>query len=201
MRTRIAVVCGLFLVLSIGSPLFAQPRPNVVDGGNRWLISGFDDASPNHTFLASHQICFFATGMNGTHFIGDWFALAFPNWRGRWAQEGDRLVMHGEFGDRRGHDAMVIDLFAGTTPNDEGAGQWTEWIEVNPIDRTQRFATARLQRVGGCSPPPGITDVAKASKEDLEKAIAELAAKVPPRMKTDGKPATYPLEANQVPVQ
>lgn len=187
------------LVLFIASAAVAQPKPNLIDFGNRWEITAYNDASWNHTQTTMHELCFFATGVDGTQVIGVWYATTHPNWRGRWAQEGDRVLMHGEFGDRHGHDATVIELFAGDAPVAEGAGQWTLWKEATPIDNTVLFANTRIRRVGFCSPPPNITDPTKVSAEVLEKAVAEAAAKVPPRLRADGKPAQSPAEPYQAP--
>ena len=107
------------------------PSPNVFDGGDRWLITAFNDASPEHQRMATQGICFLAYSRAGTHIRGIWFSDTFPNWNGRYSQEGDRVLMHGDYAQEIGHDGMMIELFAGTSCRDEGAGQWTEWRE-NP---------------------------------------------------------------------
>jgi hypothetical protein len=191
----------LSVVLLITAAAAAQPQPSLTESGNRWLLSGWEDSSPDHAVLPTQTICFFRSGVNGTHVVGVWSATTFPNWRGRWAQEGDRVFIYGEFGDRAGHDSMVIDLFGGPTPSDQAWGKWVEWTESTPFDTTVRFANARLQRDGFCMPPPGIADPTKVGAETLEKAVAELAVKVPPRLKADGKPARTPAEPGQVPLQ
>lgn len=150
------------LLLSLTATAVAQPRPNVVNNGNRWLITAYDDSSPAHAQWATQSICFLPFAASGTHIRGVWYSTSFPNWRGRYSQEGDRLLMHGDYANGVGHDGIVIDLFAGNTPADEGAGQWTEWRETGPYGTTIGFLNARLRRVGSCKWPVGI-DVSKIS--------------------------------------
>ncbi len=192
----VVLALGLFLAGAVA----AQPRPNVFDDGNRWTITAFRDFAPNHAFLAEHTLCFFTEAPLGSHIRGVWVSTTLANWRGRWEQEGDHLVMHGEFGTRIGHDSMVLELFAGPTPNDQAAGDWMEWVEGTGFDTTINAANARLQRAGSCPPLPGLaSDPTKATPEELEKAVAALAASIPPLLKPDGKPAQSPMEASQQP--
>ena len=198
MRFHLKILVFVLLLASFAS---AQPQPNIFTGGDRWLVTAFDDSAPNHSEIATHVLCFFQSspgGVVGTHVRGVWFSTSFPNWRGRFSQEGDRVVLHGEFGDRVGHDAGVFDLYAGTSPNDEAAGDWVEWFESGNPDTSGVFASVRLRRSGSCIPPPGLT---KMSGADLDKAVAELAAQVPKRMKTDGTAARWPFEAGQAPIK
>jgi len=44
MSLAVAAIGGLS-----GSPALANSKPNVYDGGNRWLITAFDDTSPSST--------------------------------------------------------------------------------------------------------------------------------------------------------
>ena len=186
----------LLIALLLAVEAAAQvPKPNVFDAGNRWLITAFDDSSSVHQQWATQGICFLPYGMSGTHIRGIWYSDTFPGWSGRYSQEGDRVLMHGNWANFRGSDGMVIDLFAGTSPRDVGAGQWTEWWNFGPHGSTVVFANTRLSRVGRCPLP---TDVASLSQEELEKLAAELSGNVKPRLRVDGKEADHPGDPNQV---
>ena len=198
--TGLAIVLGI-LVLA-GARVAAQmPKPNVFDGGNRWLITGYFDCDPAHTQAATQGICFLpykACGACGIQ--GAWYSDTFPDWNGRYMQEGDRIVMHGDYGQNVGHDGMFIDLFAGTSPRDEGAGQWTEWRETPGFyGTTIGFGNTRLRRVGKCQLPPNL-DVNRMSVEEIDKLSLELSRQVKPRMLRSGKPAESPIDPDQVPL-
>lgn len=167
-------------------PRLLPPAPNVYDGGNRWLITAFNDASRVHRRMATQGICFRPYTRVGTHIRGVWYSDTFPNWNGRYSQEGDRVLMHGDYANEIGHDGMVIELFAGTSRRDEGAGQWTEWREDARAGRTIVFANARLRRVGRCR---------YFQVDSLDQL--PLAA---PRFKVDGAAAENPLDLDQEPL-
>jgi hypothetical protein len=187
------------VVAAIAATVTAQPKPNVYDGGNRWLITGYFDASPVHQQAATQGICFLPYAANGTQIQGVWYSDTFPNWRGHYAQEGDRVLMHGDYAGGIGHDGMETELFAGTSPKDEGSGQWTEWRSVGPYGTTIAFGNDRLRRSGRCAFLANV-DIAKMSRADIEKAAAEASARVRPRLRRDGKPAESPMDPNQVPL-
>lgn len=195
------VTIALLLVgsLLLAGSSFAQPKPNVVDQGNRWLITGYFDCDAGHTQAATQGICFLpyerceVCGIEGA-----WYSDTFPDWNGRYMQEGDRLVMHGDYAGGDGHDGMVIELFAGTSPRDEGAGQWTEWRETpGTFGTTIGFANARLRRVGRCDTPEGFASM---SVEEVNELVKKLSAEVEPRMRTDGEPAKDPADPKQKPL-
>jgi hypothetical protein len=187
------------VVVAAAGAAVAQPRPNVYDQGNRWLITAYSDASPVHAQMATQGICFLPYAANGTQIQGVWYSDTFPNWRGHYAQEGDRVLMHGDYANGVGHDGIETELFAGTSPQDEGGGQWTEWRSIGPFGTTIVFANDRLRRAGKCALPAG-TDLAKMSRADIEKIAADLSARVRPRMRRDGKPADFPTDPEQVPL-
>jgi hypothetical protein len=189
----VAMVAGV-----AASAALANSKPNVFDGGNRWLITAFDDTSPQHTQWATQGICFLPYAVVGTHIQGIWYSDTFPNWRGRYSQEGDRVLMHGDYASDVGHDGMVIELGFGTSPRDVGAGQWTEWREYGANGMTIGFANARLQRVGRCAQSFG--DISAMPPAELDKLVDELAARVPPRMRRDGKVAEAPQDGEQLPL-
>jgi hypothetical protein len=190
---------ALFIVLFglAGEASSQVPKPNVYDGGNRWLITAFDDSSTVHLQWATQGICFLPYAVSGTHIRGIWYSDTFPNWNGRYSQEGDNLLMHGNWANFGGSDGMVIDLFAGTSPKDVGGGQWTEWWNFGPNGTTVVFANARLARVGRCPLP---TNVDTMTKAELEALSAERSRNVSPRLRKDGKAAEYPGDPEQVPL-
>ena len=173
-----------------------SPRPNVRDNGNRWIITGYDDASLVHAQLGSQGICFLPYVQVGTHIRGIWYSDTFPGWSGRYSQEGDRVLMHGNWGNFIGSDGMVIELSEGTSPKDVGEGQWTEWWNFGQHGTTVGFANARLRRVGSCpiiaNPNP--------TQAELEQIATDRSRSVPPRMRKDGKQAESPTDPESVPL-
>ena len=164
-------------------PVPLPPQPNVFDGGNRWLITAYNDASAEHQRMATQGLCFLPYSRSGTHIRGIWFSDTFPNWNGRYSQEGDRVLLHGDYAEEIGHDGMVIELFARDRHHDEGAGQWTEWREDRRAGRTVVFANARMRRVGRCP-------VFEADSEEPFPIVF-------PRYKDDGRMAENPLDLGQ----
>jgi hypothetical protein len=201
MRSLKFKITGLALFLSVVG-LVAEanaqvPKPNVFDGGNRWLITAFDDSSTVHQQWATQGICFLPYAVVGTHIRGVWYSDTFPNWRGRYSQEGDNLLMHGNWANFGGSDGMVIDLFAGTSPKDVGGGQWTEWWNFGTYGTTVVFANTRLSRVGKCPLP---VNVATATQAELEKFGTDSSSRVSPRLRKDGKEADHPGDLEQEPL-
>jgi hypothetical protein len=191
-------------ILGLGGRAMAQaPKPNVFDGGNRWLITFYDDCNAAHEQWATQGICFLpyeSCGECGAcgGIKGAWYSDTFPDWNGRYMQQGDRILMHGDYANNVGHDSMVIELFAGTSPQDEGAGQWTEWREAPGFfGDTIGFGNNRLRRAGRCQITTG-ADISTMSPEEIDKLAAELSAKVRPRLRKDGKPAEFPVDPEQV---
>lgn len=202
LKSKITIT-GLTLFMAIFglvSEASAQvPKPNVVDGGNRWLITAFDDKSSGHQQWATQGVCFLPYVVSGTHIQGVWYSDTYPGWAGRYSQEGDRILMHGNWGNDIGSDGMVIELFGGTSPRDVGAGQWTEWFNAGTYGSTVGFANTRLARVGKCHSPTGV-DTSTMSQAELEKMGADLSSKVSPRLRTDGREAQQPTDPEQVPL-
>lgn len=193
----IGLALFMSIVVSAGQATAQVPKPNVFDGGNRWLITAFDDSSTVHQQWATQGICFLPYAVSGTHIRGVWYSDTFPNWRGRYSQEGDNLLMHGNWANFGGSDGMVIDLFAGTSPKDVGGGQWTEWWNFGAYGTTVVFANTRLARVGKCPLP---VNVATATQVELEKFGTDNSSRVSPRLRKDGKEADHPGDLEQEPL-
>jgi len=146
-----ATLAGLF---STAGNAGAPHLPDVVQYGNRWQITFFDDSSALHNQWATQGICFYASGVVGTQQRYVWVSDTYPDWNGVATQEGDQLFMHGDFqwpfGNRDGgHDGMEWQL----TNLKEGAGHWKEWIENGAYGINVGFGNARLIRSGYCQKP------------------------------------------------
>lgn len=155
------IIWALFIACIILPAIYGQtdvkavlpaPRyfPNLVEGGNNmWTITFYNDASPIHDQWATQRICFRYVGQVGTHDRYVWYSISFPDWNGWATQEGDEIVMHGDYARNNGHDAMHWDIVTVSKKN-EGYGIWAEWREDNSFGRTIGFGNAKLVRVGSC---------------------------------------------------
>jgi len=195
-KTVIAGLVTFIVFVGLAGHALAQ-KPNVVDGGNLWRITAYDDTSPIHKRWATQGICFLPYSPSGMHIQGIWYSTTFPDWNGRYSQEGDRLLMHGDYAKDVGHDGMVIELFTGTQTPDTGAGQWTEWREDGAFGRTIGFCNCRLVRVGFCKHLEGVK---RMSPEQLMKMVKELSSKVKPRLRKDGKVSKIPMDPKAAPL-
>jgi len=191
------------MVSTLGAtPVSAQvPLPNVFDGGNRWLITGFLDDSPNHLRVGTQEICFLPYAVVGTSIQGVWFSTSFKNWNGRYYQEGDEIKMTGDYAENVGHDHMTLvhttfDVAGGV--RGMAFKDWTEWREDDRFGRIIGWANARLQRAGRCGvagvPFPTTVPVAELPK--LEEAAVRFSLEVPERLTLRGLPAESPNDAD-----
>ncbi len=140
----------LFGGLAISSTVSAHPlEPDLVQYGNEWTITAYRDASTGHDEMATQRICFVPEAAVGTHKRYRWYSTTYPDWNGRATQEGDQIVMHGDFAKDVGHDAMFWDLVTNIKRN-EGAGHWVEWREDGKFGGTIVFANAKFVRIGKC---------------------------------------------------
>ena len=162
---------------------YGTPEPNVYQDGNHWRITGFDDSTPNHLTLASQGICFQTPVVVGTHIRGDWYSTTFPDWNGTYSQEGDQVFLYGDFGQDAGHDGITFAI-TGASTRSISAGHWHEWLEDGAYGFTAAFANALLERDGKC--------------EVL--APGELPPDIAPRLRSNGAPAEYPLDPDQLPL-
>jgi len=144
------------LALSSSFQAIAAPPhlPDLVQSGNRWTITFYNDSATTHTQWATQGLCFYYAGTTGTHQRYIWVSDTYPDWNGRATQEGDQIFMHGDFqwpsGKRDGgHDGMEWEIVTMSKKN-EGAGHWKEWVEDGRYGRTIGFGNAKFQRVGSC---------------------------------------------------
>jgi hypothetical protein len=56
-KTAIAGLVTFIVVVGLAGHALAQ-KPNVVDGGNLWHITAYDDTSSSHLQWATQGICF-----------------------------------------------------------------------------------------------------------------------------------------------
>jgi len=78
MLTAAMVVAALTLGMFWVPEASAQPKPNVYDGGNRWLITGFLDQTADHQEVATQIICFGPyTGVEQS-IQGMWYSPVIP---------------------------------------------------------------------------------------------------------------------------
>jgi hypothetical protein len=150
--------------LPLPSPM---AKPNLVQDGNRWIATIYDDASSSHRQLKAGGIytsvvyCFSYTGRVGTHDRYTYTSPTFPTLKGRATQEGDHVVMHGDFGitvdpgpvvfENVGHEAASWDVATNNQGN-VGTGDYTSWFETShPTGgSTLAFANVQFKRSGSC---------------------------------------------------
>jgi hypothetical protein len=185
------VLVVLLAGLLVGLPQVTTaqtPAPNVFDGGNRWQVTCHNDPSPTHIQQATQGVCFFPYAVAGKGIVGLWYSDTFPDWNGRYYQEGDQVRMHGDYDANDGHDSFEWDIVSARS----GAGHWTEWRETPDPGRTITFCNANWVRVGSCTntphPPPA------PEHGDL---LIKLSQEVPPRCLTNGDIAPDPLARGQ----
>lgn len=142
-------VTALLLTTPLLSQALPPHYPDLVSDGNRWTITAYDDSSVVHAQWATQGICFYPAGSVGTHQRYYWVSDTFPDWNGRATQEGDQIVMHGDYANNVGHDGMQFEITT-SSPKNEGYGHWHEWREDAKYGLTIGFTNAKLVRVGKC---------------------------------------------------
>jgi len=157
-------------------------QPDLVTAGNRWTITAFNDESPIHDQWATQGICFRSLGLFGTHQRYEWWSDTFPDWNGIASQEGNEVVLHGDYAGDVGHDSVFFNVVT-TTPRNIGAGHWVEWREDGKFGRTIGFANALLTRVGRCQITPEEANLlpypVDASGKQLESPFGNLTSQPP----------------------
>jgi hypothetical protein len=199
---------SMFLASMIlaGAPAYSQPLPNVFDTGNLWALTFFNDPHPQHQQWATQLICFNPYVGVGTSIQGTWFSLTFPDWNGRYYQEGDEVKMTGDYAKDVGHDHMTLQHTTwDVLPNVKGMAfkDWTEWREDGKYGNIIGWGNARMVRVGRCHPKgiPNITDsgvgTSPDDRIDTEIVALQLSSALPLRMLADGGEALEPGEQDQ----
>jgi hypothetical protein len=175
-------------LLSVGAAAAPPYNPDLITDGNMWTITAYYDNSPVHLEAATQRLCFFPDGFSGTHQRYTWVSISFPDWNGRATQEGDQIFMHGDFafpqpGVEGGHDSMQWEIVT-SSPKNEGAGHWHEWLEDGRLGRTIGFGNTKLVRVGRCP------------WQTIEQAL-EAVKDLPPPTDSTGKPLLSPAGFTQ----
>jgi len=190
---KYAAQIAISSLLFSGAALANPPKPNVFDGGNRWHITFYNDSTSTHQQWATQEICFLPYNVVGTSIQGVWYATSFPDWNGRYYQEGDEVKMTGDYARDVGHDHMTL---IHTTYGGKGSlafKDWTEWREDRKYGRIIGWGNARLKRVGYCRVPRGIDQPARASAlRRLENQAQTISSALPERLTVDGEVATSP---------
>lgn len=183
-------------LVAIGSLLLSAtvlanpPKPNVFDGGNKWHITFYNDSTSTHTRWATQEICFLPYSEVGTSIQGVWYSTSFPDWNGRYYQEGDEVKMTGDFAKDVGHDHMTL---VHTTYDVPGRVRgmafkdWTEWREDGKFGRIIGWGNATMVRAGRCAYPKFSNN-----KAALENEAQKLSSSLPERLTAKGEIAQSP---------
>ena len=107
---------GLFLVLALLQSSFVEAAlpysPDLVDKGNLWRFTYYNDAGPDHNIVYTELICFdYDVTVGGNHLQYTWFVETDPRISGTASQEGDQITMIGDVGlGPYGHYYNDIDI-------------------------------------------------------------------------------------------
>ena len=153
MKINFVILAIVLSVMVFVSSVFAgPPKPNVFDGGNKWKITFYNDPTDRHDQWATQEICFLPYTVVGNSIQGTWYSTSYPDWNGRYYQEGDEVKMTGDYAKDVGHDHMTL---VHTTRNTAGSvvsgmafGDWTEWREDGRCGRVIGWGNAKLERTG-----------------------------------------------------
>lgn len=159
-KTQLNVIASASLaatIFAISSTLpitsYAKPPyyPNLTTYGNRWLVTSYWDKYLPHPTQGFQILCFRKISNDDNHVKYEWYAPAYPDWRGQAIQEGDQIEMYGGYGSYRGSSAHWE-----IVGRDTGSGAWNDWIypHVSPTYGSPfGFYGAEFQRIGYCSDP------------------------------------------------
>lgn len=156
----------------------SPPKPNVYDGGNKWKITFYNDSTGTHNKWATQEICFLPYTVVGSSIQGIWYSTSFPDWNGRYYQEGDEVKMTGDYARDVGHDHMTL---VHTTCDAAGSmvrrvrgmafGDWTEWREDGRYGRIIGWGNAKLERTGYRRFPHVFATIPVLAPKPLEKVV------------------------------
>ena len=189
---------GLFLCAALfGAQSFAQPQhfpavDNLGGVATLWRITFYDDTALAHTQWATQDVCFVQGPVQGSNTTGLWYSTTYNRWLGRYRQEGDQVVMTGDFWKGPGNDAMNWEI---TVTDKEGFGHWEEWIEDGAYGNWLAKGNTKIVKVGRCQWQPPVV----ASLPELEKLVIEQADLAPLRTREDGL-QPYPGDPKQLPL-
>ena len=191
-----AMICGALALASTANA--HPPLPNVFDEGNLWRITFYNDPSASHQQWGSQLICFMPYTALGNGIQGVWYSTTFPDWNGRYYQEGDEVKMTGDYAKDVGHDHMTLLHTTYDIPGKINAlafKDWTEWREDGHYGQTIGWGNTKLERIGKCRYPFIIDDFTQITPDLLAKLEAEALAfsqKLPERLTINGEVALFP---------
>ena len=188
----------------LASTVTAQPpMPNVAAGGNKWLITGYDDTTTDNQPRSSHIICFLPFNQNiGGRLIGKWYSLTFPDWNGNYYQVGDKLRMTGDFRTDIGGDSITLLHTANNANGQVNAMEfkdWTEWLGDYGYGVVFFWGNATMERIGKCNYPFNLDDYPDMTWSELfqlEQEALSFSQNLPERLLMDGYSAAFPATPN-----
>ena len=134
-------------MLVIGSRAVAAPLPNLSTSGNKWRLTNYNDTSTTQPQVTTHELCFATPATAGTGVTGNWKALTFAGWDGRYYQEGDEFRFFGDYASNVGHDFVICNMISNTL-----AGcTWDEWREDASYGIVVTRNNAKMERIGTCT--------------------------------------------------
>lgn len=165
---RDSLAIGALVTLAFSAVAFAGPphQPDLINTGNLWEMTTYDDKDPNHVQLVTQGICFENAVINtGTHQRLRWCSTTVQGWKGWAQQEGDQVFMHGNYipmpspippPETIGSTALQWEIV--TEAIDEGTkgfGHCVDWHKIvpdvlNTYGYTKVFANVKFIRVGEC---------------------------------------------------
>ncbi len=181
------IVIGSISIMLMSSAYAKPPhKPNLVDNGNRWTITAYNDASLVHRQMATQGLCFKFVSNVGSHQRYTWYSDTFPDWNGWASQEGDQIKMYGDYAKDVGHDGINWEIVTEDRPNTKamGYGHWTEWRENGKFGRTISFANAKLKRVGNCKIKFDDSKVLQVKESDEAPMGSQIDVKIPEDLTT-----------------
>ena len=184
--------------LFCGAASATPPQPNVFDGGNKWRITFYNDSTDNHDQWATQNLCFMPYAIVGNSIQGTWYSTTFPDWNGRYYQEGDELKMTGDYANDVGHDHMTLQHTTYDVPGQvRGMAfkDWTEWREDGAYGNIIGWGNAMIVRAGKCSFPHSFDIPEILAPEEikfLDRQALEISFSIPDRLTVEGKTASYP---------
>jgi hypothetical protein len=202
LATKHAMMIAVGGFVFYGTAFAAPPQPNVFDGGNRWQITFYNDPTNHHDQWATQTICFLPYAVVGNSIQGTWYSTSFPDWNGRYYQEGDELKMTGDYAKDVGHDHMTLQHTTYDVPGfSRGMAfkDWTEWREDGAYGNIIGWGNSILVRAGKCDLSSGIHNVDKLALEDirlLEDEAMEISFSLPDRLTLKGEIARYPGQSD-----
>lgn len=166
MKMMQALCATIIVACSISNASAAKYNLNMVDGGNHWTISAYDDSTDDHSHLADIGVCFFKDGTNGSEVHYTWASDTYLGFGGRAAQEGDQVkTLGGETAAEPSYmDSMFFEIVT-ASPTNLATGHWQEWQPTSlglSLPTNIVYATLSMVRDGPC-PYATISDLLNAT--------------------------------------